>query len=334
MHAGKRQSGQRSEEWLDGQELDLRMSLSKFMNPIDYRAIFNACAHPDVRRPGHLGRDLAGSLWTLRQDLESVLRAGVHDAEHGPDELQGHILMEQITHRVHEDDLGRSPRKRARITVTDTGKGIVPEFLPYVFDYFRQEDGTTTRRFGGLGLGLAIVRHITELHGGTVWAESLGEGLGATFTVQLPLMTSSGSVDQQEESPMMANLTGLKVLAVDDDADIRELIEFILQQAGAEVRVVASAVEVLQQLDLFAPDLLICDIGMPEMDGYMLMRQIRDRQIGQATGQFPQTLPKAIALTAYAGELDQQQALAAGFQLHLAKPVEPEQLIRAIVTLT
>ncbi len=203
-----------------------------------------------------------------------------------------------------------------------------------MFDYFRQEDGTTTRRFGGLGLGLAIVRHITELHGGIVWAESLGEGLGATFTVQLPLMTSSGSVDQQEESPMMANLTGLKVLAVDDDDDIRELIEFILQQAGAEVRVVASAVEVLQQLDLFAPDLLICDIGMPEMDGYMLMRQIRDRQIRQVTGPaFPQTLPKAIALTAYAGELDQQRALAAGFQLHLAKPVEPEQLIRAIVTL-
>ncbi|WNZ27727.1 PAS domain S-box protein [Leptolyngbya sp. NK1-12] len=222
---------------------------------------------------------------------------------------------------------------QAQITVTDTGKGIAPEFLPYVFDYFRQEDGTTTRRFGGLGLGLAIVRHITELHGGTVWAESLGEGLGATFTVQLPLMTSAGSVDQQEESPMMANLTGLKVLAVDDDDDIRELIEFILQQAGAEVRVVASAVEVLQQLDLFAPDLLICDIGMPEMDGYMLMRQIRDRQIRQATGQFSQTLPKAIALTAYAGELDQQQALTAGFQLHLAKPVEPEQLIRAIVTL-
>ncbi|MBD3882861.1 PAS domain S-box protein [Phormidium tenue FACHB-886] len=214
----------------------------------------------------------------------------------------------------------------AQIQVKDTGKGISPEFLPYVFDYFRQEDGTTTRKFGGLGLGLAIVRHITELHGGTVRAESLGEGLGATFTVQLPLMPISVSVDEKDEPPISVDLAGLRVLAVDDDEDIRVLIEFVLEQAGAEVRVVASAAEVLEQLEVFSPEILISDVGMPNFDGYMLMQQIRTLASGQ--GMIP-----AIALTAYAGELDQQQALAAGFQMHLAKPVEPERLISAIVTL-
>lgn len=213
----------------------------------------------------------------------------------------------------------------AQIQVRDTGKGISPEFLPYVFDYFRQEDGTTTRKFGGLGLGLAIVRHITELHGGTVRAESPGENLGATFTVRLPLMPVSVSVDEKDASPTTANLTGLRILAVDDDEDIRELTEFILQQAGAEVLVVASATEALQQLQTFSPELLISDIGMPDFDGYMFMRQVQSLELEQK-------IP-AIALTAYAGEFDQQQAIAAGFQMHLAKPIEPEKLISAIVAL-
>jgi PAS domain S-box-containing protein len=213
-----------------------------------------------------------------------------------------------------------------QIQVKDTGKGIRSDFLPYVFDYFRQEDGTTTRKFGGLGLGLAIVRHITELHGGTVWAESPGEGLGATFTVQLPLMPSPVRGDEKDEPSTIANLCGLRVLAVDDDKDIRELLEFILQQAGAEVRVVASATEALQQLEAFSPKVLISDVGMPDTDGYMLIRQIRT--LAPEQGKIP-----AIALTAYAGEIDQQQALAAGFQMHLAKPIEPEKLIGVITNL-
>lgn len=214
----------------------------------------------------------------------------------------------------------------AQIQVRDSGKGISPKFLPYVFDYFRQADGTTTRKFGGLGLGLAIVRHITELHGGTVRAESQGEGLGATFTVQLPLIPVSVSVAEKDADLTTTNLTGLRILAVDDDEDIRELTEFILQQAGAEVRVVASATEALQQLQTFSPELLISDIGMPDFDGYMLMQQVRSLELEQ------KKIP-AIALTAYAGELDQQQAIAAGFQMHLAKPIEPEKLIDAIVAL-
>jgi len=215
----------------------------------------------------------------------------------------------------------------AQITVRDSGKGIDPEFLPYVFDYFRQEDGTTTRKFGGLGLGLAIVRHITELHGGRVWVESPGQGLGATFIVQLPLTSVVADVDSSDETSTSANLDGLRVLAVDDDADVRALLEFILEQAGAEVRVVASALEALQQLETFAPEVLISDVGMPDLDGYMLIRQIRTFASSRS-----RAIP-AIALTAYAGESDQQQALAAGFQMHLAKPIEPDQLIRAIVAL-
>ncbi|MBE9157277.1 PAS domain S-box protein [Nodosilinea sp. LEGE 06152] len=219
-----------------------------------------------------------------------------------------------------------------QIQVRDTGIGITPDFLPYVFDYFRQEDGTTTRKFGGLGLGLAIVRHITELHGGTVWAESLGEGMGSTFTVQLPLLKGQDDEGPGREGEPPATpappypLVGIHVLTIDDDGDVRELVEFVLQQAGAKVRVAASATEALQQLETFSPDVLISDVGMPDMDGYMLMRQIK------ALAPERQTIP-AIALTAYAGEIDRQEAIAAGFQLHLAKPVEPETLINAIVTL-
>jgi CheY-like chemotaxis protein len=150
--------------------------------------------------------------------------------------------------------------------------------------------------------------------------------MGATFTVQLPLMPSPVRVDEKDEPSIIANLFGLRVLAVDDDEDIRELLEFILQQAGAEACVVASATEALQQLEVFSPKVLISDVGMPDVDGYMLIRQVRT--LASERGKIP-----AIALTAYAGEIDQQQAIAAGFQMHLAKPVEPEQLINAIISL-
>ncbi|WP_392530898.1 PAS domain S-box protein [Nostoc sp. C117] len=221
----------------------------------------------------------------------------------------------------------------AQIQVIDTGKGIIPEFLPHVFDYFRQADAKTTRVFGGLGLGLAIVRHLVELHGGTVEADSLGEGKGATFTVKLPLLKSSElRVSSPESSNSELNtedslLLGVQILLVDDQADVRDFFSFALEQYGATVTSAADATEALEVLAEFKPDILLSDIGMPLMDGYMLLREVRKLPPEQG-GQIP-----AIALTAYAGEINYNQALAAGFQKHLPKPVEPIDLAKAIVNL-
>jgi len=219
--------------------------------------------------------------------------------------------------------------KLAQIQVRDTGKGIKPEFIPYVFDTFRQADSSITRTFGGLGLGLAIVRHVVELHGGTVKAESFGEGQGATFTVTLPLLARSKDANSDQKDNLYLNahtspLAGLCILAVDDEVDNLELVQFILEQAGATVISVSSATDALQQLNESKADVLIADIGMPHIDGYTLIRQIRQLSPEQG-GQIP-----AIALTAYAGETNQQQALAAGFQRHLPKPVESETLVQTI----
>ncbi|MUL38279.1 hypothetical protein BWI75_18570 [Gloeocapsopsis sp. AAB1 = 1H9] len=214
---------------------------------------------------------------------------------------------------------------QAQITVRDTGKGIAADFLPYVFDYFRQADSTTTRKFGGLGLGLAIVRHLVELHGGTVWAESQGEGLGATFVVRLPLMPIQPTHDSKLDTPSYTlDLTDIQVLVVDDEADSREFIAFVLEQGGAQVRTAASAIEAFSVLTQSNPDVLLSDIGMPDIDGYTLMQQVRSLPAEQG-GKIA-----AIALTAYAGDFDRQQALKAGFQRHIAKPIEPQALIEAI----
>lgn len=216
----------------------------------------------------------------------------------------------------------------AQLQISDTGQGISPDFLPHVFDYFRQADSSTTRQFGGLGLGLAIVRHLVELHGGTVQAASAGNGLGATFTVRLPLMAPPVVVNA-ETSPLASefDLSEIKILVVDDDTDTREFVAFVLEQAGAQVLTAASAPEAFTLFTTSPPQLLLSDIGMPEMDGYRLIRQIRALPPDQGG-----TIP-AIALTAFAGEMNQQQALAAGFQTHLAKPVEPDCLIAAIARL-
>nr|WP_083887050.1 PAS domain S-box protein [Nodosilinea nodulosa] len=217
----------------------------------------------------------------------------------------------------------------AEITVSDRGKGINPDFLPYIFESFRQEDGSTTRNYGGLGLGLAIVRELVEAHAGTVTAESPGEQLGATFTVRLPLLTSAPATTSSDEVPAPAlDLTGIRVLAVDDDPDSRELLNMILTQYGAEVLAVTSAAAVLENLASFQPDVLVSDIGMPSVDGYSLLRQIRALPPAQG-GQTP-----AVALTAYAREEDRQQAIASGFQQHVTKPLEPERLVQAVVALT
>jgi CheY-like chemotaxis protein len=217
----------------------------------------------------------------------------------------------------------------AQITVSDTGKGIPVDFLPYVFDYFRQADATTTRKFGGLGLGLAIVRHLVELHGGTVQADSAGEGQGATFIVKIPLLLSQPQNEQNSEQPEPSlDLQGIEILVVDDDVDTREFVVFLLEQYGAQVRSVGSAHEALAALTQSVPDLLLSDIGMPDVDGYMLIQQVRSLPPEQG-GQI-----RAIALTAYAGEINYQQALSAGFQSHLSKPVEPNELVALVTKLS
>lgn len=217
------------------------------------------------------------------------------------------------------------------ITVSDTGIGIKPEFLPYVFDRFRQENSSTTRTYGGLGLGLAIVRHLVELHGATVRVASPGEGQGTTFTVCLPLL--EGSRDEVEAgSTGKGNsehqpLNGLQILVVDDHADTLELLVIALTEYGADVKAASSAREALEAFEQFKPDVLVSDIGMPGEDGYALIRQVRILEPEQG-----RNIP-AVALTAYASESDRALALDAGFQTHLPKPVEPDKLVAAIAHL-
>lgn len=219
----------------------------------------------------------------------------------------------------------------AQITVKDTGKGIYGDFLPYVFETFRQADASITRQYGGLGLGLAIVRHLVELHGGIISVESPGEGQGTTFTVQLPLLLRKEDKLEKEDKEDKENksefpLAGKRVLVVDDEPDTQEFLVFTLEQYGAKTCAVASVASALEVLESFQPDLLLSDIGMPNEDGYNLIRKVRNLADKSAT------LP-AIALTAYARTEDRIRALEAGFQTHVAKPIEPEELVTVVANL-
>ncbi len=218
--------------------------------------------------------------------------------------------------------------KYAQFQVKDTGIGIDTDFLPHVFEYFRQEHTGTTRKFGGLGLGLAIVRQIVELHGGTVKVQSPGIGLGATFTVKIPLFQGNVEIPSNEtSSELKVDLSGIKILVVDDNPDTRDFIVFALEGENAVVTTAESGIDALKVFERSIPDILVSDIGMPGMDGYMLMRHIRQLS-AQKGGNV-----KAIALTAYAGESDKQDALSAGFQKHIPKPVDLDDLVSVIATL-
>jgi len=213
------------------------------------------------------------------------------------------------------------------VRVVDTGQGISAAFLPHVFERFRQADGATTRRHTGLGLGLAIVRQIVELHGGTVDAASQGEGRGATFTVRLPMSVVEARADQSAAMPRLPRLDALRILVVDDNTDGRALTSLVLTQAGASVKAAASVREALQMLDGERPDVLVSDIGLPDEDGFGLIRRIRQHE-AEHGGFLP-----AVALTGYARPEDRDRSLAAGYQAHVPKPVDPAELAAAIATI-
>jgi CheY-like chemotaxis protein len=227
------------------------------------------------------------------------------------------------------------------ITVTDTGMGIDPQFMPYIFDRFRQADSTSTRKYSGLGLGLAIVRHVVEMHGGTVDATSPGHGQGATFKVRFP--AASAHLTKPESRPLASglkqllqpnqiegaqDLRGVRVLVVEDDLDTLEMLKAIFQNHGANVSTASSADDALTAFEHFVPDLLVSDLAMPEQDGYELIERIRQRG-AEWGGDIP-----AVALTAYARVEDRARALTSGFQVYLPKPVDPHELVAVVAHLT
>jgi PAS domain S-box-containing protein len=222
------------------------------------------------------------------------------------------------------------------IMVSDTGTGIEPQLLPYVFDRFRQGDSGTNRQNSGLGLGLAIVRNLVELHGGTVSAESHGRGQGASFIIKLPILIARAAHDEERVHPGVTetiasnggpSLNHLKVLVVDDEAGAREIAATILKQAQAEVRTAESASTALEIMDEWLPDVLVADIGMPEVDGYAFISQVRTRT-PQRGGSVP-----AAALTAYARTQDRMRVLSSGYQMHIPKPIQPAELVTVVASL-
>jgi signal transduction histidine kinase/ActR/RegA family two-component response regulator len=222
------------------------------------------------------------------------------------------------------------PDAHAKLTVADTGKGITKEFLPQVFDRFRQADSSTTRGFGGLGLGLAIVRHLVELHGGTVHAESPGEGQGAIFSATFPLIAArveSTTKSGEHVYNGSATLNGLRVLVVDDEADARQVISSLIARTGAEVKACETASEALEMLEQWKPDVLMSDIAMPDEDGYSFINKVRALPANRGG------LVPAAAFTAYAREEDRTRALAAGYQMHVAKPISSGQLVAMLARL-
>jgi len=225
----------------------------------------------------------------------------------------------------------------ARLTVSDSGDGIAAEFLPYVFDRFRQAEGSISRKQGGLGLGLAVARHLVELHGGTITAESEGLGKGSVFTVDLPMTQERRDPARAEERrkeverrrgrKRVVRLDGVHVLLVEDDDDSRKLVGTMLRRYGARVTSTKSAAEALEAFESELPDVMISDIGMPDQDGYELIRRLRALPVEKG-GAVP-----AIALTGYASRKDRERALGSGYQQHMAKPIEQADMIAAIAAL-
>jgi PAS domain S-box-containing protein len=305
------------------------------VRPVDLAEVIEAAV--DVIRPAANAKEI---------QLQVTLDPKAGPVSGDPDRLQ-QIVWNLLSNAIKFTLKGGQVQVRlvrldshVEISVSDTGIGINAGFLPYVFDSFRQADSSYTRTYSGLGLGLAIVRHLVELHGGKVEAFSDGEGKGATFKVNLPLLAAreveeSPAIDRGAKRPVpsaefdwLPKLDGLRLLVVDDDSDARKLLSLMLSQSGAEVVTVASAAEAIDSIERFTPDLLISDIEMPGEDGYSLIQKVRslDAKLGSR-------IP-AVALTAHARAEDHRRALSAGFQSHVAKPVTANDLIEVIAGLT
>jgi signal transduction histidine kinase/ActR/RegA family two-component response regulator len=274
--------------------------------------------------------------------LQSLIDPRIGPVSGDPDRLQ-QVVWNLLSNAVKFTPKGGRVQARLErvnshieIVVSDTGAGISKEFLPHVFDRFRQADSGSTRRSGGLGLGLSIVRHLVEMHGGRVHATSAGENQGATFTVLLPMMIIQPIESLKREHPLterqypvqkLGDLTGVRVVAVDDEADARRLLKDVLEAAGAEVATATSAATAIDAINTFEPDVLVADIGMPDADGYELIKQLR------ASGNERMRDIPAAALTAFARSEDRTRALESGFEMHLAKPIDPGELVASVATL-
>lgn len=306
--------------------------LRLILKPVDFGSVIIAAV--DTARPAAKSKEIV-----LDLQLDSPVGLIYGD----PDRLQ-QVAWNLISNAIKFTPKGGRVSVRldhveshVEFTVSDTGNGIESEFLPHVFDRFRQADSTSTRSYGGLGLGLAIVRQLVELHGGSVLVESAGIGQGATFTVSLPLAAVSGAANDSKraltELPVSSDferlpqLEGLRVLIVEDEADTRELLQFILEDSGGHVTTANSAAAALEAMEMKSFDVLISDIGMPGEDGYSLIAKVRALDHARG-GRIP-----AAALTAYAREEDRIRLLRAGFQIHLPKPISPSELIAVVINL-
>lgn len=302
------------------------------VRPVEMDAVVDAAI--DAVRPAADAKEIR---------IDSIMDPRAGPVSGDPNRLQ-QVIWNLVANAVKFTGRGGSVQLRLRplessieIIVSDTGQGISAEFLPYVFDRFRQADATSTRRHGGLGLGLAIVRHLVEMHGGTVEVSSPGETLGATFTVKLPSIVTRISRPGQElpqRGPVgtislepSARLDGLRVMVVDDESDTREMLRIMIGQLGAEVKACSSSDEAMRLFSQWRPDVILSDIEMPDEDGYELIRKVR-RSEENGGRKVP-----AIALTAYGRVEDRLRALAAGYQMHIAKPAEPAEIAAVIASL-
>ena len=304
------------------------------IQPVDLTSLIENAV--EVLRPASEAKEV---------EIQLKLNAGKEVITGDPDRLQ-QVVWNLLSNAIKFTPKGGRAEVRleradphVRITVSDTGKGISPEYLPFVFDRFHQADSSSTRRSTGLGLGLSLVRHLVELHGGTVYAKSPGEGQGASFIINLPLRAVLPQASDGEP-PVFGgvgvlgapSLEGVWALVVDDEADARELVATLLQQCGAKVTAVGSAVDALAVLTSEEhgrlPDVVVSDVSMPEVDGYELMRRVRELA-PEMGGRIP-----AVALTAYGRSIDRIRALSAGFHMHMPKPVEPAELATVVASLT